>query len=244
MPCTAPWRSRSAWPSARRVPQRHRGRCPFAREPGLRQADHRVRPIQPRRAAVPRTGDGIDGTCPSDPRTSCITGWRACSPPCRRRIRRAVPTAADGRRAFASGVPGGWLWETDLQGRYTWCSPEVERFLGLAAVDLVGKDVRRVGLSDEFGGDGPPDDHQRTSGRRLPASRRAAATEARSSCSSAPSSGPGSMASRPAIAAPSRSSASCPAPACRCQRRDRISPLPAGEPAAPPRSCRRLRCRR
>jgi PAS domain S-box-containing protein len=50
---------------------------------------------------------------------------------------------------FASGVPGGWLWEADLQGRYTWCSPEVERFLGWRAADLLGKDVAATGLSDE-----------------------------------------------------------------------------------------------
>ena len=54
-----------------------------------------------------------------------------------------------GRSPFASGVPGGWLWEADLQGRYTWCSPEVERFLGWRAAELLGKDVAGIGLSDE-----------------------------------------------------------------------------------------------
>jgi signal transduction histidine kinase/CheY-like chemotaxis protein len=53
------------------------------------------------------------------------------------------------RAPFASGVPGGWLWEADLQGRYTWCSPEVERFLGTRAADLLGQDVAGVGLSEE-----------------------------------------------------------------------------------------------
>src|SRR3990170_4527777 len=54
-----------------------------------------------------------------------------------------------GRSPFASGVPGGWLWEADLQGRYTWCSPEVERFLGWRPAELLGKDVAGIGLSDE-----------------------------------------------------------------------------------------------
>ena len=49
----------------------------------------------------------------------------------------------------ASGVPGGWLWEADLQGHYTWCSPEVERFLGWRSGDLIGKDVASVGFSEE-----------------------------------------------------------------------------------------------
>ncbi len=55
----------------------------------------------------------------------------------------------DGRGATASAVPGGWLWESDLQGRYTWCSPEIERFLGRRAVDLVGLEVASTALSDE-----------------------------------------------------------------------------------------------
>ena len=54
-----------------------------------------------------------------------------------------------GKTPFASGVPGGWLWEADLKGRYTWCSPEVERFLGWRAADLLGKDVAGIGLSDD-----------------------------------------------------------------------------------------------
>src|SRR3972149_5485812 len=59
-----------------------------------------------------------------------------------------------GRSPFASGVPGGWLWEADLQGRYTWCSPEVERFLGWRAADLLGKDVAGIGLWGGTGGGG------------------------------------------------------------------------------------------
>src|SRR3989337_2217450 len=61
-----------------------------------------------------------------------------------------------GKPPFASGVPGGWLWEADLKGRYTWCSPEVERFLGWRAADLLGKDVAGIGLSDESAGRGGP----------------------------------------------------------------------------------------
>ena len=60
------------------------------------------------------------------------------------------PTNGGGRAvAFTSAVPGGWLWEADLQGRYTWCSPEVERFLGWPSSDLIGKDVAAFGFSEE-----------------------------------------------------------------------------------------------
>jgi len=66
----------------------------------------------------------------------------------------AVPEAdpaggPNGGGAPGAGVPGGWLWESDLQGRYTWCSPEIERFLGWRVADLVGKDLASIGFSEE-----------------------------------------------------------------------------------------------
>jgi len=36
---------------------------------------------------------------------------------------------------------GGWVWESDLEGRYTWCSPEVERVLGYQQRELMGKSI-------------------------------------------------------------------------------------------------------
>jgi PAS domain S-box-containing protein len=61
----------------------------------------------------------------------------------------AGPTNGGRATGFASAVPGGWLWEADLQGRYTWCSPEVERFLGWRSRDLIGKEVAAVGFTHE-----------------------------------------------------------------------------------------------
>jgi len=36
---------------------------------------------------------------------------------------------------------GGWVWECNLDGIYTWCSPEVERVLGYRQHDMVGKSL-------------------------------------------------------------------------------------------------------
>ena len=46
-------------------------------------------------------------------------------------------------------VPGGWLWESDLEGRYTWCSPELTTFLGLNPDQIVAHAVADVGLVAE-----------------------------------------------------------------------------------------------
>lgn len=35
-------------------------------------------------------------------------------------------------------LPTGWVWEVDLEGRYTWCSPEIERLMGIDPDDLIG----------------------------------------------------------------------------------------------------------
>jgi PAS domain S-box-containing protein len=41
----------------------------------------------------------------------------------------------------------GWLWELDLEGRFTWCSPEVKRVLGWSGDEMLGKtfaDIAKV----------------------------------------------------------------------------------------------------
>jgi PAS domain S-box-containing protein len=47
--------------------------------------------------------------------------------------------------------PSGWVWECDLDGNYTWCSPEVENFLGYPAGELIGKNITEIGMSPESG---------------------------------------------------------------------------------------------
>jgi signal transduction histidine kinase len=47
-----------------------------------------------------------------------------------------------GRRlAHRRELPTGWVWETDIAGHYTWCSPEIERILGVSPRELIGKAV-------------------------------------------------------------------------------------------------------
>ncbi len=38
-------------------------------------------------------------------------------------------------------LPTGWVWETDISGHYTWCSPEIERILGVSPRVLIGKPI-------------------------------------------------------------------------------------------------------
>lgn len=38
-------------------------------------------------------------------------------------------------------LPRGWVWEVNAQGEYTWCSPEIERLLGIEPQELVGKSL-------------------------------------------------------------------------------------------------------
>ncbi|MEX2030431.1 MAG: ATP-binding protein [Anaerolineales bacterium] len=57
-------------------------------------------------------------------------------------------TAEGGAAAAELRGPSGWIWESDAAGRYTWCSPEVERILGHPAEELIGKEVASVALSD------------------------------------------------------------------------------------------------
>jgi PAS domain S-box-containing protein len=42
-----------------------------------------------------------------------------------------------------------WFWETDLEGRCVFCSPEVERLLGLRVDQVVGKPLASLGLTEE-----------------------------------------------------------------------------------------------
>ena len=48
-----------------------------------------------------------------------------------------------------SDRPRGWSWEIDSAGRYTWCSPEVEKAIGLAPDDLIGKEIYSSGFNAE-----------------------------------------------------------------------------------------------
>jgi signal transduction histidine kinase len=43
----------------------------------------------------------------------------------------------------------GWLWECDSRGVLLWCSPEIEKFLGVPPEELIGQDVYTLGLTDE-----------------------------------------------------------------------------------------------
>ncbi|MCK4741789.1 MAG: PAS domain-containing protein, partial [Anaerolineales bacterium] len=45
--------------------------------------------------------------------------------------------------------PRGWSWEIDSAGRYTWCSPEVEKAIGMAPDDLIGKEIYSSGFNAE-----------------------------------------------------------------------------------------------
>jgi PAS domain S-box-containing protein len=38
----------------------------------------------------------------------------------------------------------GWIWECDRSGKYTWCSPEVEKVLGYTPEELIGRPVDQI----------------------------------------------------------------------------------------------------
>ncbi len=46
-------------------------------------------------------------------------------------------------------APSGWVWECDREGRYTWCSPEIEQLAGFAPQDLVGQSVYGFALTED-----------------------------------------------------------------------------------------------
>ncbi len=47
------------------------------------------------------------------------------------------------------GTPQGWVWELDSQGRFSWCSPEVERVLGIPPSQLMGQPLSAIGLDQD-----------------------------------------------------------------------------------------------
>lgn len=47
------------------------------------------------------------------------------------------------------GQPKGWIWELDLEGNYTWASPEIEKALGVTAPSVLGKPFSEIGFDAE-----------------------------------------------------------------------------------------------
>jgi PAS domain S-box-containing protein len=45
--------------------------------------------------------------------------------------------------------PRGWVWELDLEGNYTWCSPEIERILGYSRDEVQGKSFHSIGFESQ-----------------------------------------------------------------------------------------------
>jgi PAS domain S-box-containing protein len=43
----------------------------------------------------------------------------------------------------------GWLWELDLDGSFTWCSPEVKRVLGWSVDEMLGKNFTELAHASE-----------------------------------------------------------------------------------------------
>lgn len=46
----------------------------------------------------------------------------------------------------------GWLWECDSQGVLLWCSPEIEKYLGVPPDELIGQDIFSLGFTQESAG--------------------------------------------------------------------------------------------
>src|SRR6185436_20291496 len=61
----------------------------------------------------------------------------------------ASPLAAP---ASPQGIVPGWTWETDDQGCYLFCAPEVRTLLGLDPASLVGQPLAKIGLPSDNGG--------------------------------------------------------------------------------------------
>lgn len=57
----------------------------------------------------------------------------------RRDAERALRLSEARFKAIAESL-SDWIWELDAQGRYTWCSPGVERLLGYRPEELIGRD--------------------------------------------------------------------------------------------------------
>ncbi|MFP3853850.1 MAG: ATP-binding protein [Anaerolineales bacterium] len=54
-----------------------------------------------------------------------------------------------GQTAPRRELPGGWVWEVNKQGEYTWVSPEIERLLGYDPEELLGKSLFNQPISNE-----------------------------------------------------------------------------------------------
>lgn len=46
------------------------------------------------------------------------------------------------------GRPKGWIWELDLEGNYTWTSPEIEKVLGINPEHVLGKNFAQIGFDE------------------------------------------------------------------------------------------------
>jgi PAS domain S-box-containing protein len=57
--------------------------------------------------------------------------------------------SADRRPGPALPRAEGWLWETDLEGHFTWCSPEVKRVLGWSVDEMLAKSIAELASTDE-----------------------------------------------------------------------------------------------
>src|SRR3990172_8403353 len=45
----------------------------------------------------------------------------------------------------------GWVWESDLAGKFVLCTPEIERLLGYTVSEVIGRPLAAMGLSNEAG---------------------------------------------------------------------------------------------
>lgn len=57
--------------------------------------------------------------------------------------------ARDGAARRRRELPTGWVWEVDLQGKYSWCSPEIERLIGYDPEELVGDSLFEAPFAGE-----------------------------------------------------------------------------------------------
>ena len=60
------------------------------------------------------------------------------------------PLSTEGFGFPETARPRGWSWEIDSAGRHTWCSPEVEKAIGLSPDDLIGKEIYGIGFNPEI----------------------------------------------------------------------------------------------
>jgi signal transduction histidine kinase/CheY-like chemotaxis protein len=52
-------------------------------------------------------------------------------------------------REFLGQYPSGWAWEVDSEGKFLWCSSELQNLLGYPPETLVGEQFTSLALSDE-----------------------------------------------------------------------------------------------